>query len=45
MRIFPGKTYSFFVMREFIKAFIVSIIFLLGLSFIVRSIQDLDIFK
>ena len=45
MRIFPGKTYSFFVMREFIKAFIVSIIFLLGLSFIVRSIQNLDIFK
>lgn len=45
MRMFPGKTYSFFIIREFIKVFIVSIIFLMGLSFIVRSIQDLDIFK
>ena len=45
MRIFPGKSYSIFIISEFIKVFIVSIIFILGLSFIVRSVQDIDQYK
>ncbi len=45
MSFFPGKTYSSFIIREFIIAFIVSIIFILGLSFIVRVIQEIDKYK
>jgi lipopolysaccharide export system permease protein len=43
--IFPGKSYSSFIIREFIIVLIVSIIFILGLSFIVRIIQDIDKYK
>ena len=45
MKIFPGKTYSFFVVREFLKVFFVSILFIMGLSFIVRTLQQVDAFK
>jgi lipopolysaccharide export system permease protein len=42
LSLFPGKTYSNFIIREFLKVFLVSIIFILGLSFIVRSIQNIE---
>jgi len=39
---FPGKTYSFFIIKEFLKILLVSIIFIMGLSFIVRTLQKID---
>ena len=42
MKLLPGKTYSFFLIKEFLKAFIVAIIFIMGLSFIVRTLQGID---
>ncbi len=45
MKILPGKTYSLFIVKEFLKVFFVSIIFIMGLSFIVRTLQQVDSFK
>lgn len=45
MRLFPGKTYSRFLIFEFLKVFFVCIIFIMGLSFIVRTLQRADVFK
>jgi lipopolysaccharide export system permease protein len=45
MTLFPGKTYTRFIVLEFIKVFLVCMIFLLGLSFIVRTVEDADKFK
>ncbi len=45
MTLFPGKTYTRFIVFEFIKVFFVCAIFLVGLSFIVRTVQDADKFK
>jgi len=42
MKIFPGKTYTRFLVREFLKVFFVCIIFIMGLSFIVRTLQRMD---
>jgi len=42
VRAFPGKSYSFFLIKEFLKVFFVSIIFIMGLSFIVRTLQKLN---
>ena len=39
MKLFPGKTYSLFVIREYIKVFLICMIFIIGLSFIVRTLQ------
>ncbi|KPJ88525.1 MAG: hypothetical protein AMS17_05165 [Spirochaetes bacterium DG_61] len=45
MKLVPGKTYSLFLLWEFIKVFIISIIFIAGLSYIVRTLQGLDDWK
>jgi lipopolysaccharide export LptBFGC system permease protein LptF len=45
MTLFPGKTYTRFIVFDFIKVFLVCMIFLVGLSFIVRTVQDADKFK
>ena len=45
MKLLPGKTYSFFMIKEFLKVFFISIIFIMGLSFIVRTLQQADVFK
>jgi lipopolysaccharide export system permease protein len=42
MRVFIGKTYSLFLIRQFLKVFLVTIIFIMGLSFIVRTLQGLE---
>ena len=39
MKLFPGKTYSLFVVREYIKVFFICMVFIIGLSFIVRTLQ------
>jgi len=39
MKLFPGKTFSLFVIREYIKVFLICMIFIIGLSFIVRTLQ------
>jgi len=45
MKIFPGKSYSNFLIREFLKVFIICVIFIMGLSFIVRTLQRVDSLK
>lgn len=45
MKLLPGKTYSFFLIKDFLKVFIAAIIFILGLSFIVRTLQGFDAVK
>jgi len=45
MKLLPGMTYSRFLIREFLKVFFVCIIFILGLSFIVRTLQKIDVLK
>jgi lipopolysaccharide export system permease protein len=45
MKLVPGKTYSFFLLREFLKVFIISIVFIAGLSYIVKILQGLDDWK
>lgn len=45
MRIFPGKTYTRFLIIEFLKVFFVCLIFIMGLSFIVRTLQKSDTMK
>ena len=45
MKLVPGKTYSLFLLWEFIKVFVISIIFITGLSYIVRTLQGLDEWK
>jgi lipopolysaccharide export system permease protein len=42
MKLLPGKTYTRFLIREFIKVFFVCIVFIMGLSFIVRTLQRAD---
>ena len=42
MKWFPGRTYSLFLIGEFFKTFFASVVFILGLSFIVRTLQRLD---
>ncbi|MFW6138245.1 MAG: LptF/LptG family permease [Spirochaetota bacterium] len=42
MRVFPGKTYSIFLIRQFLKVFLVCVVFIMGLSFIVRTLQGMD---
>jgi lipopolysaccharide export system permease protein len=45
MKLFPGKTYSFFIVREYIKVFFISLVFIIGLSFIVRTLQKTGALK
>jgi lipopolysaccharide export system permease protein len=45
MKLFPGKTYSLFIIREYFKVFLVCIVFIVGLSFIVRTLQKSHAFK
>ena len=42
MKLFIGKTYSTFLLRQFIKVFFVTIVFIMGLSFIVRTLQGIE---
>jgi lipopolysaccharide export system permease protein len=42
VKLFPGKTYSLLLLREFVKVFLVCVLFIMGLSFIVRTLQKLD---
>jgi len=42
MKCFPGRTYTVFLIRSFLKTFIICIIFIMGLSFIVRTLQRMD---
>jgi lipopolysaccharide export system permease protein len=43
MKLFVGKTYSSFLVVQFLKVFFVTIIFIMGLSFIVRTLQGLEV--
>lgn len=45
MKVFPGKTYTRFLILEFLKVFLVCLIFIMGLSFIVRTLQKADTIK
>lgn len=45
MRLFPGKTYSIFIVREYIKVFFICLVFIIGLSFIVRTLQKTGALK
>ncbi|MBA7612458.1 hypothetical protein ES703_19694 [subsurface metagenome] len=45
MKPIPGKTYSLFLIREFLKVFFISVVFILGLSFIVRTLQGIESWK
>jgi|GEM_PF-1680883 len=45
MKIFPGKTYSLFIIREYVKVFFICMIFIIGLSFIVRTLQKTSALK
>jgi lipopolysaccharide export system permease protein len=45
MKLFPGKTYSRFVVREYLKVFVICIVFIVGLSFIVRTLQKTHALK
>ncbi|MGQ9615872.1 MAG: LptF/LptG family permease [Spirochaetota bacterium] len=45
MKVFPGKTYTRFLVIEFLKVFFVCLIFIMGLSFIVRTLQSTDTMK
>jgi lipopolysaccharide export system permease protein len=45
MKLFPGKTYSLFIIREFFKIFLICVVFIVGLSFIVRTLQKSHAFK
>jgi lipopolysaccharide export system permease protein len=38
-RLTPGRTYSFFLVKEFLKTLFVCVIFIMGLSYIVRTLQ------
>ncbi len=42
MKIFPGKTFSFFLMKEFLKVFFIAILFIMGLSFIIRTLEGIS---
>jgi lipopolysaccharide export system permease protein len=45
MKLFPGKTYSFFLIKEYVKVFLICIVFIVGLSFIVRTLQKTHVLK
>ena len=45
MKLFPGRTYSLFIIREFVKVFLICVVFIVGLSFIVRTLQRSQSFK
>jgi len=42
MKLFAGKTYSSFLVVQFFKVFLVTVVFIMGLSFIVRTLQGLE---
>ena len=42
MKLFVGRTYSSFLVVQFLKVFFVTIVFIMGLSFIVRTLQGLE---
>lgn len=45
MKLFVGKTYSSFLVVSFLKVFFVTVIFIMGLSLIVRTLQGLEAMK
>jgi lipopolysaccharide export system permease protein len=45
MKLFVGKTYSSFLVVQFLKVFFITVIFIMGLSFIVRTLQGLQATK
>ena len=45
MKLFVGKTYSSFLVFQFLKVFFITVIFIMGLSFIVRTLQGLETTK
>jgi len=45
MKLFPGKIYSVYLVKEFIKVFLTTLLFIVALSFIVRTLQGLDKLK
>lgn len=45
MKLFPGKIYSTFLIKEFLKVFITTLLFIVALSFIVRTLQGLEKLK
>jgi lipopolysaccharide export system permease protein len=42
MKLFPGKTFFFFLIKEFLKVFFIALIFILGLSFIIRTLEGIS---
>jgi lipopolysaccharide export system permease protein len=42
VRPFPGRTYTLFLVREYLRALIVCILFIMSLSYIVRALQKVD---
>jgi LPS export ABC transporter permease LptG len=45
MKLFPGKTFSLFIIREYLKVFLICVVFIVGLSFIVRTLQKTHALK
>jgi lipopolysaccharide export system permease protein len=45
MKLFPGRTYTLFIIREFLKVFAICVVFIVGLSFIVRTLQKTHALK
>jgi lipopolysaccharide export system permease protein len=42
VKLFPGRTYSFFLVREYLRALVVCALFIMSLSYIVRALQKAD---
>lgn len=42
MKVFPGKIYSVYLIREFLKVFLTTLLFIVTLSFIVRTLQGIE---
>jgi len=45
MRLFTGKTYTLFIIREYLRVFFICIIFIMGISYIVRALQQSEAWK
>jgi lipopolysaccharide export system permease protein len=45
MKLYPGKTFSLFTIREYLKVFLLCVVFIVGLSFIVRTLQKTHALK
>jgi lipopolysaccharide export system permease protein len=43
VRLFPGRTYTLFLVREYLKALFFCAVFIMGLSYIVRALQKVDL--